>query len=539
MLVRALESIKDHCYDQIQALDLYANEKMQTAGLESPAELRRLLGSGFSGLRYLRLQGGLIDNQLFGALIGGLEPTLPVAGITAGASCRLSQVFLGPGSITDSAIDKLIAAAGHCLEVLAVTSCVDVGGGALASLLTMCPKLRVLSIHRSLARDKELLAGLGVETEAPGSAMISGGHLQGEATMKEVVAPLERLELGTVKLTVVGVAEIIKRTATSLRFLALETQHFQQDFLKDVIAPLCGKLEGLCFNEPERLPQQVQHQTPNSLRVGGEQWPRPRRWFFDLGRLRRALAISPRQIHIPHEHQAGAEWRRRGSRQSSTLQTRSETMLRHSSWLGETSADAWVLHGDCALWMTRTSEFKTFATADVDGSRGIGSNVTGHRQALDQTQVRSFSGYFQVITRRLASLLSTNDRIDDVDGHNSVAAVPQGLAAETTRSAEPSSEVSEREYEELLERFGILPGAIDAVLQSLQPSLKAFTAMKTDLMQVRLGQRFIETDGHQIVESTTLSDESVAPVDGQEMFMRLVVLLGVLMIGAAVSVSAA
>ncbi|KAF8932972.1 hypothetical protein BGZ58_006668 [Dissophora ornata] len=234
LLVKALECLGSRCQDQVQVLDLHANEKMQAAGLESPAELQRLFSSGFSQLRYLRLQGGLLDNQLLGALIKGFSAPLA-------QPCQLSHVFLGPGSVTDSAIDNLIAVAGHCLEVFTVTSCVDFSGGALASLLTKCPKLRVLSVHRALARDKELLEELGVEIESNAPPSNSSALVtlnQHEPSRKEIIAPLERLELGTVKLTTVGISEIIRGTYQSLRFLVLETQHFKEDFLIDVVAKL-------------------------------------------------------------------------------------------------------------------------------------------------------------------------------------------------------------------------------------------------------------------------------------------------------------
>ncbi|KAF9322909.1 hypothetical protein BGZ91_003955, partial [Linnemannia elongata] len=58
LLVSVLECIGSRCRDQVRALDLRANEKMQAAGLETPRELERLFGSGFSRLEYLRLQGG-------------------------------------------------------------------------------------------------------------------------------------------------------------------------------------------------------------------------------------------------------------------------------------------------------------------------------------------------------------------------------------------------------------------------------------------------------------------------------------------------
>ncbi|KAG0198962.1 hypothetical protein BGX28_007685 [Mortierella sp. GBA30] len=242
MLLQVLECIGSRCDgSQIRALDLHANEKMRATelGLDTATELDRLFGTGsFSGLRYLRLQGGFVDSQLLGALIKGLD-TSPLEG--SGQPCRLSHVFLGPGSVTDSAIEKLVAAAGHCLEVFTVTSCVDVGGKSLASLLTKCPKLRVLGVHKSLASDKELLEGLGIDVtnhHSVPSSISNNSTVQQSTKRKTIIAPLERLELGTVKLTTVGVTEIVKGTCQSLRYLYLGSRHFKEEFLKGVVLPM-------------------------------------------------------------------------------------------------------------------------------------------------------------------------------------------------------------------------------------------------------------------------------------------------------------
>ncbi|KAF9976098.1 hypothetical protein BGZ73_009135 [Actinomortierella ambigua] len=340
-----LECINRQCPNQIQALDLHANEKMRAAGLEQTVELERLFSSSFTNLRYLRLQGGFVDNRLLSALLKGMRPPAgwseqcttinsksnsrpdtplspPISKQQGGLApsyatripdaaprlqpCRLSQVFLGPGSVTDSAIEKLVAVAGHSLEVFRVMSCVDVGGGALATILTRCPRLRVLGVYRSLARDRDLLEGLGIEledgfptppTSFPGVATSSlaplslatalsalantialpittttttttattaplassfptftaGGEGERPTTKPKrvkIVAPLERLELGTVKLTRRGVEEILKGVSKTLRFLVLETQHLSESFLQDVVMPLGMPLEALHFNNP-------------------------------------------------------------------------------------------------------------------------------------------------------------------------------------------------------------------------------------------------------------------------------------------------
>ncbi|KAF9905608.1 telomere binding protein [Linnemannia zychae] len=335
MLVRALECIASRCSDQIQALDLHANEKMQDAGLETSEELTRLFGSGLSKLRYLRLQGGFVDNQLLYALLKNFSPNQspkpshgqladewrsfsePICRSSIPAPnfepCCLSQVFLGPGSVTDSAVEKLIDVAGMTLEVLTVTSCVDVSGGALASLLTKCPRLRVLGVHRSLARDKELLEGLGIplENTIPG---LQQHHQQPQpqqsvdpndnqdtpaVVRKPIIAPLERLELGTVKLTNVGIAEILKATCKTLRFLVLETQHFSEGILREVIAPLCVRLEGLHFDDPEQV-QRLQQQMQGLGFSAGRRGSHLPRHQIMFGRSGRSFYSDPGDSHRSH-----------------------------------------------------------------------------------------------------------------------------------------------------------------------------------------------------------------------------------------------
>ncbi|KAF9350771.1 hypothetical protein BGX26_011126, partial [Mortierella sp. AD094] len=524
LLVRALECIKSRCRNQIQAFDLHANEKMQAAGLETPSELERLFGSGFSKLRYLRLQGGLVDNQLLGALIKGLS-TPPMT------PCHLSQVFLGPGSVTDSAIDKLIAVAGHSLEVFAVTSCVDVSGGALANLLTKCPKLRVLSVHRSIAKDKELLEGLGIELEDSSSSLSTPSALTApgphSSSRKPIIAPLERLELGTVKLTEVGVAEIVKGTCLTLRFLVLEMQHFEEDFLKCVIAPLCRGLEGLYFVEPDHVPQQQRQQ--QAMQDPGQEAQRPRRRFFDFRRGRRTLESQRQQQHHQLQHhdlQSSNRYTPEHHRHQSDSFSRSGPTPRQSPWLGETSTDEWVQNGDCAFWATNTM-------GPAISPRSGGTRDTSTENLLiNQSRARSFSAYFRAISRRLVSMLSSNGSGVALD-----ADPPAGLEnpADVTTDPLPSA-VVENEYKDLLERFGVDPKTIEAVLLCLQPSLRVFTAMQTDIIQAALE---VPEEAAITSSSEMVLSYDVVQRDRLETFLRLIVLLGALVFGAAVSISVA
>ncbi|KAF9433503.1 hypothetical protein BGZ76_009340 [Entomortierella beljakovae] len=513
LLVKTLECIGTRCHDQIQAFDLHANEKMQAAGLEIPSELRRLFKLGFSKLRYLRLQGGLIDNQVFGALVSGLtEPPM--------ATCRLSHVFLGPGSITDSSIDKLINAAGHCLEVFAVTSCVDVSGGALASLLTSCPKLRVLSVHRSIAKDKELLERLGIETESnlPVSPALVAplSSVTHKSPQKEIIAPLERLELGMVKFTDVGVAAIIKGTSATLRFLVLEMQHFKDDLLKHTIAPLCKKLEGLYFVEPDHLPQQQRQQ---ALHDHGLEEQRVRRRFFEIRRNRRSLESQQQQ----HRH-----LRNYGHQTFDHRNPRLGQVPRQSPWLGETTTDEWVLYGDCALWAASTVG-STVAPRHDNVLNAM--DLALENQLAEQSRARSFTAYFRALSRRIVSMISTGNTASNAVGNDAgIAEEPEDNTAAAIDS-ETTSFPENNDYESLLLRFGVDPKTIVAVVDSLQPSLQSFTALQTDVIQANID--WVE----KYPDSTDVTLSHDCQRDGLETFLRLVVLLGALVFGAAVSVS--
>ncbi|KAG0228457.1 hypothetical protein BGW42_002203 [Actinomortierella wolfii] len=524
-LVDVLECINRRCPNQIQALDLHANEKMRAAGLEKTLELERLFSSGFTNLRYLRLQGGFVDNRLLSALLKGMRPPTsssersssqhvagnsaslpPLVSNQSGKStaptyatkipaaiprlqpCRLSQVFLGPGSVTDSAVEKLVDVAGHSLEVFRVMSCVDVGGSTLATLLTRCPKLRVLGMCRSLARDRDLLEGLGIELDdgfpssststlgpplaTPGSLSSMGGltaalsalssavnipssttqqalsnaaptnyshlggnlttsnhiqpnsaggerHIPFKPTPKKIIAPLERLELGTVKLTRRGVEEIIKGVSKTLRFLVLETQHLSEPFLQDVVMPLGVRLEALHFNK---------------------------------------------SVTVDHHHGGFGSMGRHGTRasaDSAAKQTTSKNQRKVSDWLGETTTDQWVTHGDNALW---TSVFDSYF--EVGG---------GLNQQPYIGQAPNYQQHQPYATG--TSSLPHHHHPHPQHQHNQPFHGREH--ASTFRFHAVDSD-------EILEQFGVRRSTIDAVLTTL-PQLKAFTVMQCDFFSEKDG----------------------------------------------------
>ncbi|KAG0319990.1 hypothetical protein BGZ99_004813 [Dissophora globulifera] len=526
MLVNVLECLQSRCPDQIQALDLHANEKMRGAGLEEPEKLKRLFGSGFSKLRYLRLQGGFVDNQLLCALIKSLnspEPTsssspssgrssldtsgnhhdafaeVPAPPLRAIAPCCLSQVFLGPGSITDSAIEKLVAAAGHSLEVFTVTSCVDVGGRALAELLTKCSKLRVLAVHRSLARDKDLLEGLGIEVEVTpsstaqspemnitttlNSTLIDGnsnGSGRGSApkiVRKQIVAPLERLELGMVKLTKVGVSEILKGTCNTLRFLVLETQHFNEELVTDVITPLCTRLEGLYFDDPETL-QRQQHQMQGLGFSAGRRGSHLPDRHFEFGRSKRTFFSDPNRqyqqvsAHLQQQRQHQQQLFGIDDRQSHMLGVESlerqhstqptPLSAKISAWLGETSTEEWITYGDCALWISAASPSVSFE----NGAKNPSNHGQGGNQHHPRRQPLPLHHAYH--NPAIMSTLMRSDGSGRVTEFNPLMSSFMG------------------EYEDVLERFWMRRETVENVLHSLK-RLGAFTVMQMDLIMENRG----------------------------------------------------
>ncbi|KAG0330929.1 hypothetical protein BG004_001899 [Podila humilis] len=536
LLIQILETLESRCNDKIQALDLHANEKMrgQGSGLEKSADLERLFGSTFKNLKHLRLQGGFLDNQLLSAIIYSLSTTpysskppmwpsssslspsssteapimsntpakgrspisdpryslsAPLQSPTQGVQyppCRLSQVFLGPGSITDSAIEKLIAAAGQSLEVFTVTSCVDVSGGALASLLIKCPKLRVLGVYRSLARDKELLEGLGLEMTSDGQVDTT---LQGdishataelplashpasplsahkESTTKSrhrIIAPLERLELGTVKLTTVGVTEVLKGTCQTLRFLVLETKHFNGPFLQDVIVPMCNKLEGLYFDDLEYLQRLHQrgsqrvHTTASMQHGDGQHGAeaisvaqatqyhhhQPRatiapNQFFEFGRPRQRFYMEPVQRSSRSWHQSKGN--SKTTHIPSTINTRSV-----SAWLGETSVREWVDIGECAFWASAPAS--TPVHLDINsvintttGLVNIDGNDIENQGDGGFYSMAPFDGSYVKVLERFNMDLSTIDVVtQSLHRLQKFAVMQMVLVTDTSRSASGGS----------------------------------------------------------------------------------------------------
>ncbi|KAF8944544.1 hypothetical protein BGZ47_004100, partial [Haplosporangium gracile] len=574
LLVNVLECIGSHCRDQVRALDLRANEKMQAAGLESPSELARLFGSGFSRLQYLRLQGGFVDNQLLGALTKGIisatsspssseaatsqergrqqqQQKGPSTSLYIAPPCRLSQVFLGPGSVTDSAIAKLIVATSHCLEVFAVTSCVDVGGGALASLLTECPKLRVLAVHKSLARDIELLEGLGFDSDSLSSLTSPLGailpNLLPSPSRKHIVAPLERLELGSVQLTSTGIAEIIRGVSRTLRFLVLEPRHFKEMLLRDVIVPMCRKLEGLHFDDPDHYyqhqlqqyrkqrqrqlrdnnQQQQPHPTQsvpvNSISTMEAEHRRPKKRSFKLRRSRRfaATELPPLNTSSARKNDTVAAQVDNGS-----------SCPGPSPWLGETSTTEWVEYGNCALWAASAIG----STAGFEANGGLVSNGNGatrHSQSMSGSRGRGMSSFFRGFGTRLVSILSprnsSGDNNNNTNNQDNIS-TPAGTAAIAADH--------ECDVDRILARFGLTAAEMDMLRQALTPTLMSFVVMQSDLLSVSESEP-IMSSLNSFVERNVVVDGALEVLDEDEANTRLAVVMIVMAVYGSLAMLAA
>ncbi|KAG0219093.1 hypothetical protein BGX31_011414 [Mortierella sp. GBA43] len=485
--VVVLECLQQCCPDQILALDVHVNEKMKSTGFAKPEEMERLFGSGFSALRYLRLQGGFVDNQLLYALIKGLsspkfaDPAPSTARLEKGryaipptpsiTLCRLSQVFLGPGSVTDSAVEKLIGVAGHSLEVFVVTSCVDVGGGTLADLLTKCPKLRVIGFHRSLARDRELLEGLGIEVDPP-ATLLPGQTIQGynvtigstadqsalppRPKRKTIVAPLERLELGMVKLTRTGIAEILKGTCQTLRFLVLESQHFSEQLLTDVIMPYCTRLEGLHFDDPEHLQKQQQQMQGLGFSAGRRGAHLPNRQF-EFGRAKRTFYSDPNRPASPQPQP------------QSQPHTQPQQAQKVSAWLGETSTDEWIEFGDCALWTSAASPGVSFDNGGP-GSSGSGGGGGGGGGGRGQHPRRQPLPLFHVYHNPMMTGSTSTARGFNPNHPDYGQFQPNYFTSYWG------------EYDDVLDQLRVSRRTVDNLLQTMQ-HLVAFTVMQLDFIR--------------------------------------------------------
>ncbi|KAF9572206.1 hypothetical protein EC968_010143 [Mortierella alpina] len=517
MLVRVLECLRSQCgSNQIQALDLHANEKMRASelGLDTAAELDRLFGGHqFSGLQYLRLQGGFVDNQLLGALLKGLS--LP---IEAGPqqSCGLSQVFLGPGSVTDSTIEKLIAVAGHSLEVFSVTSCVDVGGGALASLLTKCPKLRVLGVHKSLASDKELLAGLRIDS--PSSRVITAGNgatglasletLSGASGAKAIIAPLERLELGTVKLTTVGVSEIVKGTCQTLRFLSLGSRHFKEDFLKGVILTTCKRLEG--FNIISNKLNKLNHNNHNiNCSINN---------INNNCHYHLSVIIPLNDNRVDGSSSLGV-FRDGSGRNPLTCRSLIShvTIDRVSNY---PKCDLLCHNNRTVLSLTKTA-YSVLGWEKLLRSIGCYMGTARPRGSLS-TLLRSVSNHF-------ATLFAVRDSVAVTD----VPSDSDNNIMDDDTTASNSDDAADESQDDLFERFEVSRATVQAIHEVLRPLLKDFMVMHRDVISEMQSVTSLVAESSVVPPYQTNANEAAPPMDQLEVFLRLVVILGVIILGTA------
>ncbi|GJJ75174.1 hypothetical protein EMPS_07532 [Entomortierella parvispora] len=455
LLIETLECLRagreNPSAQSYRSLDFHASEKMRSSGAQDSQSARRPVstswgatlpestpvldldrnfgwGSGFSDLTCLRLRGGFVDNQLLNAITKGMQTRQQLLGDRY--SCRLSQVFLGPGSFTDSAVEKLIDIARSSLEVVMVTSCVDVSGGSLARFLTQCPKLRVLGFYRSLARDEDLFQGLGIcseekaemamaslpqsgpsvtsstTTSSPLSATTLRLH---QETRKAIVAPLERLELSTmIKLSSKAIAAIVQGVSQSLKHLAVDSRHFNEEFLEEIfMAPSTSttterlqSLESLSFKDGSfHQKQQQQYRSSHSV----------------------VAAHSSSSTERPQRQK--------------------------SPWLGDTSTEEWIRQGG-----TQTDYY---------------FQCTGF--SMEPSRVLSLTSNVRVQDRVLNCLLRGRSMLDRVCGRR------QPL------TSVPIPSRAEESYEGMLERFAVHPGTICRVVLGLS-KLKSFTVLERNVV---------------------------------------------------------
>lgn len=161
---------------------------------------------------------------------------------------------------------------------------------------------------------------------------------------------------------------------------------------------------------------------------------------------------------------------------------------------------------------------------------------SAEQEPLNASRARNFSVIFRALGRRLVSIFSNDDDVGAADQHGH-----DGNTAPTVPTEE-EEEDKEESYEEILERFGIDPKTIDAVLLTLRPTLRAFTALKSDLIQghaeaaIQDAGTDMDVPMDPVLDSAMVPIDEVPAVDKVETFLRLVVLLGVIALSALASI---
>ncbi|KAG0049812.1 hypothetical protein BGZ83_005369 [Gryganskiella cystojenkinii] len=483
LFVETLETLSSNhrWYGQdYYALDLHANEKMRDGSRPRlPTDKNKFKtmdldtlfghGSGFSNLACLRLRGGFVDNQLLNALTRGMQArqqghdeqhsSSALSGTAKITPSRLSQVFLGPGSFTDSAIERLIEVAGSSLEVVMITSCVDIGGGSLAKFLTLCPKLRVLGFYRSLTRDEDLFQGLGLDFEEDKRKSETGEVESPTVPRVTIVAPLERLELcAMLKMSSKGVATIVQGVSRTLKHLVLDSRHFHEDFLSEAILSPVLTLAG-------------------------------------VGSLQNLVSLCFKDESLHHKHQqqhrlSGTTSHHRGPLGGLPFQ--------RSPWLGDTLTDIWIAHGGGS----GMSDFAHSRLSSMDHSRASIASIQSPSQGARDRFLSSFrcrgKALFDKICRRhtltnTATLTSLDNGEDD----------------------------EEEPYESLLERCSVQQETMFKVIGGLS-RLRTFLVLCKDMIveseayqqRERSKARVIETncDGGTVVEAPLAFPNEAAPL---------------------------
>ncbi|KAF9338640.1 hypothetical protein BGZ91_008309, partial [Linnemannia elongata] len=314
--------------------------------------------------------------------------------------------------------------------------------------------------------------------------------------------------------------------------------------LRDVIVPLCRKLEGLHFDDPDHYyqhqlqqyriqkqqqqqqhldqqqpPDQIQSPSVNSIPVTMEaENCRPKKRSFKLRRFRRPTApeLSPLDTSIVHKDDAVVAHDEGGS-----------GCPRPSPWLGETSTAEWVDYGNCALWAASA----VGSTAGFEANGGLisnGNGAAGPSRSISGSRGRGVSSFFRGIGTRLASILSprhnTNGNQEEVSALESTAAVATDHECDIDR---------------ILARFGLTAGELDQLRQVLAPTLKSFVVMQADLLPVAESKPVALSLDSLAEGDDGLMDDTLEELGKEEANMRLAVVLTVMAVYGSLATLAA
>ncbi|KAF9943442.1 hypothetical protein BGZ72_004042, partial [Mortierella alpina] len=152
---------------------------------------------------------------------------------------------------------------------------------------------------------------------------------------------------------------------------------------------------------------------------------------------------------------------------------------------------------------------------------------TTHPPITRQARPRgTFSTLLRSVSNHLATLFSVRDSSDVAN-----VASDNGNDMDDNATALVSDGIADESWDDLFERFEVSRGTVEAIQGVLRPLLKDFRVMHRDILSEMQSTASPASDGS--TTSSYLTTEAALPVDQLEVFLRLVVILGVIILGTA------